>query len=257
MSRRIILAGLAALCALAFGAISASGASAQNTTAYTCVAGQGETSSHCDPGSTGEGNYGHVAIPASESTQLTIDPIGEVILSAEIFGAEIEMRATGVQCIDCMAENHEEGTEMDVTGSGGQLRFTDVTVNHHEEECTVVDDESVTGSGAGTPHQVTTTPLKLTTTGTNTVRFVPVVGSVLAHLKTETSPLSHERACPGALIHTINVEGEANGTTTGATLHLETGEGELAIEEEPLFVRATTTLEAGPTGGVHHPVALT
>jgi len=253
MSRRIILAGLAALLALAFSAFSASGASAAE--AVTCVEAPTTAEAefkdpHCvEPGHTAAGpNYKHVAF-GSTPTQLTLHSASEFqFLKAELFGTAVTLRGTGVECIDCMAEN-SGGV---VKGSGGQLRYTGVEVVGHAG-CTVVDDENATGSGKGTADQITTTPLKFETTGTSTAVIKPVNPPVLAHIN-----ITNVGGCPGALTRTVNVEGEVNGTTSGATLKVETGAGELEIEEEPAFLEGEATMTAGETGSTtHHPVALT
>jgi len=233
MSKRIALVGLAALCAMAFSAVMAQGAFAAGETAYTCIPGAGEhnTDAHCDPGSTG--TSGHVAI--TEDTQLTLHGIGNSLLKTKIAGGKVTLTATGVECVECMAHNQEVGGVMDVTGTGGHIRYTGVTIS--TAGCTVVNEE------------VNTEPLKVTTISANTAEVAPA---------TEGNPEAKIHLNVGCTLGTeIIVTGHADGVATGATAKFATGAGELLVGEQEAKLEGEVTVEAGLTGGEHHPVALT
>ena len=77
MSVRRTIFGLCMLCALAFSAIAAQGASAAGQTAFTCVENAGEkdfTKAHCAPADfvgSGKGTFGHVAFTGTTHARLS------------------------------------------------------------------------------------------------------------------------------------------------------------------------------------------
>ena len=241
MSRRIALVGLAAACAMAFSAVMAAGAVAaptESNTAFTCVAGQGTLDAHCDPGTSG--TSGHVAIKAGESTQLTLTQISPTTtLKTTIGGSEFILTATGAECVECMAENHEEvvggKTVMDVQGSGGHIHYTGVTTN--------VPSCIVKGG------VVDTRPLKFTTTTATTALLEPVTPSTMAVIEFE----------PGCFAGaSITVTGIARGTAKGATATFATGKEELLVGKQKAELIGEATISAGLTGsGTMNPTSLT
>ena len=245
MRRQIVLVGLTTACAIALGAslpLGASAAPTESNTGFTCVAGKGTLDAHCDPGSSG--TSGHVAVKAGESTQLTLANIGNWILHTTIAASEFTVTATGAECVECMAENHEEVVEgktvMDVTGSGGHLRFTGATTNL--ANCVVKNGEWITK------------PLKMTSTaatGSKNVVLEPVTPPIFAVIEFASSPV-----CP--LGSSITVNGIAHGTTKGATVTVSTGAGELTVGKQVASLTGEGTLSAGTTGsGTMNPVSLT
>jgi hypothetical protein len=239
MSRRISIVGLAVLCAMALSAVAASGASAAGTTAFTCVAGGGahNTNADCQPGSTG--TSGHEAIAANTSTTLSLTQLGNAKLTGTLFAATVELEATGVECVECKAENKEVGGVMEVTGSGGRLRFTGVTVvglpNCEVENKTV-----------------TTEPLKFTTTSAAGVTLEPVTGTLLSKLTIK------EIAATCNVKGTFKVEGKAAGTLNGSVLSVNVTKAskELTLEGEKASLKGEATAKAS-NGTTTNPVALT
>jgi hypothetical protein len=237
--------GLVALCALALSAFAASGASA-GTTAFTCVkGGTGFTEEHCKTkGAPGE--FGHVAI--TEKTTLALTSLTNPVLTGKLFGATVELAATGVECIECTAENKEVGGVMEVTGSGGYLTFTGVKVVGLETKCEARD----TGKG----EDVMTELLKFTTTSSAGATLEPVTGTILAEFDIVAKP---GQSCSVAGTG-LKVTGKAATTVSGATLtvNVTKASGELKLEGEPASMKGEATITAGKIGsGVHHPVALT
>ncbi|MGB8500012.1 MAG: hypothetical protein WCD85_18685 [Pantoea agglomerans] len=259
MNRTITILGLAALCAVALGAVAAPGAQAENTTAFTCVEGGGGldfADAHCteDVGE-GNGEYGHVAIPAGEDTELTLSAVGEQRFTAIVAGAYVETAAEGLECVGCSLENVEEGEGMKVVGpaegtEAGHLEYTNVVVaGSLGERCTVVSDPGEE------PHVVTTEPLQFETTGTNSVVIAPASGEVLARFKIVTNPNEHGKKCP--LIGTYNLQGSVTATTEGATVRVEEELGDLFLNGSfPAAFDGEVTIEAGTEGERHHPLAV-
>ena len=235
------LVGLAALFAIAISAVMAAGAVAaptESNTAFTCVAGSGTLDAHCDPGSSG--TSGHVAIKTGESTQLTLTQIGfTTTFKTTIGGSEFIFTATGAECVECMAENHEEvvggKTVMDVQGSGGHLHYSGVTTN--VPTCIFKKGE------------INTKPLKFTTTTAATALIEPVTPSTVAVIEFE----------PGCFAGaSITITGVMRWTASGATARFETGKEELFVGKQKLEVIGEATLRAGLTGsGTMNPVSLT
>lgn len=250
MSKRIMLVGLAALCALALGALGASGASAAETTAYTCLPGTGGTefgNAHCSEAGTG---FHHVAIPAGEETQITLSAVGQQLLASHVFGAEVELSSNTLECVNCMAANSGSAGSMKVSGSGGNLKYSGVVVNGTlGTKCKVLSDP---GEVEGV---VNTEPLKFETIATNEALISPVnAENILAHFWIKHKP---EKTCN--IEGTYTVTGDANGITSGATLKVAVpiGSGTLKLNTEPAGLTGEATIQAGLTGGEHHPAALT
>jgi hypothetical protein len=238
---------------LAFGVFAAPSAQAAETTAYTCVAAPTTESAefkdtHCiEEGMTSKTSYRHV--PVGEATQLTIRPLGNETLSAEVFGAELELVGTGLECVGCMVENTGGAGNMKAVGSGGKLRYTSVTVANDAKNCTVVSDPG------GEAHVIETRPLKFETDTTNSVTISPVTPPILATFEIVTAEGSTEE-CP--FVGTHPVEGDVTATAEGATLTpVPNFEGTLTLDEFfPAQLEGEATMETGPTSA-YHPAALT
>jgi hypothetical protein len=251
-SRRMAVLGLAALCALVVGAVAAPGAQAEGKTGYTCIEGAGEenTNFHCVPGSEGEGNFGHVAIPPGEVTEGTIHPLGEQVFGAELFGAVIELTATGPECIECTGENVEVEELMGIAGTG-RLGFTNVVVVKAAANCRVSSDPG------GEEGVIETEPLQATNNVPTSGTVKPVTGTVIARFSIITTPGEHSKKCN--LIGTYTVTGQVTGAANGATAIVDVtpASGELKLNGFPAFLEAEATVEAGSPGGPYHPVAAT
>src|ERR1700744_1242041 len=112
MTRRARPLLLASLCAPAGGVFVAANASA-GITGYLCVAGGsgGEgtkfSDATCETAAAG-GGWGHGAIAMNNETQQTFVRIGaETELKTRIGIAKVTFEVEGVECVECMIENHE------------------------------------------------------------------------------------------------------------------------------------------------------
>jgi hypothetical protein len=233
VTTRSATAILAALCALALMAVAASTATA-GVTGFACIEGAGahNTNSHCVPGSTGA--YGHMAIEAGKSTSTSVVNVTNPVLGGKLFGATIELSATGVECVGCTAENKEVGGVMEVTSSGGTLTFTGVKVVGLESKCTVVGSKV---------EDIPTKPLKFTTTSVAGARLEPVTGTLLAEFKITGSECSVKA-------EGIKITGTLFAATNGATLivNVTKASGELTLEGEKASLKSEATLKGGPGG---------
>ncbi len=151
MIGRKAVIGLALLCSLAFCAIVAQGAAAEQT-AFTCApgAGSGTTSdfsdAHCDNTvKTGTGSFHHVEIPKNTSTEITLTNAATEnetksatpahLFVTKLHGiAEVEVNCSTVAGTGTM-ENTEVGGVMGASGKG-TIKFTGCTANHN---CTVAE----------------------------------------------------------------------------------------------------------------------
>ena len=247
MGRRMPFAVWTFICASAVGVIMAAGASAaptESNTAFTCVLGgtnrppaffSDQDCSEPFPSAA----FGSSPIRAGENTQLTLANIGNTTLKTTIAGSEFILTATGAECVECMAENHEEvvggKTVMDVQGSGGHIRYTGVTTN--VPTCIVKKGE------------VNTRALKFTTTTTTTALVEPVAPITMAVIEFE----------PGCFAGaSITVTGIARGTAKGAIATFETGREELLVGKQKAELKGVATISAGLTGsGTMNPLLLT
>lgn len=235
MNLRVMSFSLAALCAIAVAVVAPSLAAAAGETASTCVEGGAEFgNAHCTSTSGSTKGWKEVAIKAGEETQLTLAATGEQVLSTKIGEVATTVKATGVECVECMAKNQEVEGVADFTSSGGHLRFTGATIN--VASCKVVGGEFVTE------------PVKFTSSMLTYMKVSPVSGTTLAVIHLEKSGAE---AC--ALGSSITVTGEANVTASGATLTLA---GALTVGGQAAVLSGGATMSAGLTGGEHHPISL-
>ena len=214
MTGRLTIAGLCALCVLAFGGLAASAAFATNgTTGFTCTnAGGGQFSdAHCKEAKAG-GSFAHTAIPQGTTTELSIsnETTGG---AAEPFklkyrfpgGTSFQVTATGVSgtgwltnAVAANGEHYMHGeatlTLTGVTAVGGCKAYTDSAEEGMPE--------------AGVIH---TEPLVLTTKGEgDSVRIEPKEGSVLARFYL-TECLIEELSGTGSA--SGGIKGAPNGAT--------------------------------------------
>ncbi len=266
MNRRFTIIGVAVLCALALSAIAATGASA-GTTAFTCVnegpfVGANKfTEEHCKTVNNTTGTWGHRTVAAGETTVITLTSLTNPKLEGKLFGANVTLEATGVECIECSFENREveiAGVKtMEVVGpaagdAAGHLTFTGVKVVGLEEKCEVVGTKA---------EDISTMPLKFTTTVSTGATLEPATGTILAEfgIKAKTGK---ECSVAGS---GFKVTGSSKATLSGATLNVNVTKesGELKLEGEKAALKGEATLKIGKPATVsepnpvHRPGALT
>jgi hypothetical protein len=241
MKKRMIILGLAALCALGLTAISASPAFA-GATAFACIEGAGEhnTNADCQPGSSG--SAGHLAIGPNVTAALKFNKLTNPILIGKLFGAEVELTATGFECIGCLAENKEVAGVMEVVSVGGKLTLTGVKVVGLESKCEVVGTKS---------EDITTKEVKFTTTVATGVTLEPVAGTTLAEFNIVSKP---SQTC--VVAGSLQVTGKGTASLSGAklTISITKASGELLLNSEKASLKAEATVEADAG---FHPVSLT
>jgi hypothetical protein len=258
-SRRFIVANVAVLCALAACVLSAQAASAAENTGYTCLSG-GSGFANGDCWSAGSGFHDE-AIPNGTNTQITAKTIAtesEWKLASTIVGSPLEIVATGVECMECMAENKVSGTgEMEVFGSGGTREGTVLFTGVHipmMSGCTVRG--KVTGTAEN--EKVETTPLKLESKGQETKKVV-ISAVNIEHILAEFEIIHTGAKC--TITGSYAVSGDVVGTSEGAILNVNQAVGTtLKLGSANAGLIGKATIEAGITNGGlgdHHPALLT
>jgi hypothetical protein len=192
-------------------AVAAQGASA--TTAFTCKEGSGTFTSTCEEGVTG-GTFGHVAIAAGTTTELSAKANGTTKLKSVAGGVVLELQATGLSGTGTMT-NSEVGGEMRASGTG-VITYEGVTVAQPSGKgCKVVGGKVVTNT------------LAASTAGlTKQLKFTPNSGTVFAPFTVEgcsVSALNKEYKAEGSVVGTVvgtMTEFSHAGTTTQGTLTL-------------------------------------
>jgi hypothetical protein len=123
MTGRRAIFGLCMLCALAFSAIAAQGASAKGQTAFTCTSEatvKDFAKEHCVPGETGT-SFGHKEIPVNEVTHATLsnektnaetNGRTNTVLKETIAATNLELESTGLVDGVGTLKNEVVGTEM-------------------------------------------------------------------------------------------------------------------------------------------------
>ena len=232
MSKRLLIAGLAALCALAVSAVAASGASA-TATAYTVGS--------------------PTAIPAGEETGLALDATTNWILVSSQFGATIELVAERIDCVECMA--HNQASPMDVTGTGGRLLYTEVRVGGAFEENCTVEDTSIPAPLTKTD-AATTERLEVTASepGSAVLRPVNAAGETIEQFATIIVVAKPGKTCSIAGSYVVTGAG-VTGTVSGDVLSINSTT-ELKMNKKAVSLTGSATITAGVTGGTYHPVEL-
>jgi hypothetical protein len=252
MNGRRAVIGLCMLCALAFSAVAAQGASAAGTTAYTCKkksveGGAGFSKEHCkttDAVTTGA-KFEHVAIPVNTTTILSISnkKVGaETLTTAPKFfhttraGVAMELEATGVEPETETAEfpnmvfNRISGEEMYIEGEG-RIKYTGVTVTKPAgRSCTVT---------GGT---ITTKQLIASTKGlTSQLKFEPKAGATGTFATFEVSGCSTS-GLNGTYESTGSVKGSVNGATVDFSGTTTTEEKTLKLGGQNAGIEGEITL---------------
>jgi hypothetical protein len=254
--KRISILGPAALCAFALAVVGAPSAFAAETTAYTCVAGGGGSAEFSDADCqfwSVSGTYGHSEIATGTNTQLTAKKVGTLFfLDTEIGGASVSLSASGLECVECMVQNSGFLGSMGVSGSGGKLKLTGVTVTSGSASCFV---ESSSGKGV-----VLTEPLAFEATGTNSILVKPQSGTALAKFQ-----IKAQVGGKCAIAGSYTVSGDFTAGSEGAILWvlisaasktLKVGVNGAELVGEATISAGNTPSEAEPNP-VHNPVALT
>jgi hypothetical protein len=220
IGRRAIL-GLCMLCALAFSAIAAQGASAvTGTTAFTCkkvtpaVETAGFKDEHCKEAVSSNANFEHVAFAQETTTKFTSSNITTgtersiTRLKSVQAGIEFEISAN-IAAGSGWLTNALNEKEHYVHGEG-TVTFSEVRVTKPANKgCEVFTDNGGVEEGVET---VMTKQLKGTTKGQgDRVKIEPAVGTTLATFFVTNCTVP-------ALNGTYEVTGSLTGTTNGATL---------------------------------------
>lgn len=237
MIRRKAVIGLSVLCALAFCAVAAASASAKGTTVFTCSKSATTKSfhdAHCTETS-GTLEYGHIAVPAGESTELKVEGTTSQVLKGSISGVSVELSATTVELKpETMGTivNTDHGTEpMDFSGKG-TFTYTGVKVLKPSGKGCVVKEE-----------MVSTEPLTFTSIvgegATKTgVEFTPAAGKGQPFAE-----ITIEKCSTTSLNGTFSLKGSLVGTPHGATLNFtEASTAGLTIGGNAATLNGSTTV---------------
>lgn len=223
MNQRRAVIGLCMLCALFVSAITAEGASAKGTTAYTCrektvPGGEGFSKAHCkraDAVATGA-KYEHVAIANGTTTEVSVTNAKTTsetsgaepfFLAGTIGGIPVELKATTVSGTGTMS-NSEVGGEMLATGTGA-IVFSGVTILKPAGQGCVVKGSTLTtkqlkSTSAGQPSPEEESNAQMFR------RTEPNEGTIFAEI-----PI--EKCTTTTLNNTFNVTGSVKGRPDGAT----------------------------------------
>lgn len=170
MARRSAV-GVSLICAVAFFAIAAQGASAaegKNTTAFECVKGGGEkdfSDAHCDNNvGAGKGEFGHVVLPLNQSTSIAISnektknetkEAASTVLKGTIAGIKSEIVCKTVSGTGSLT-NEEPASKVHRVKGTVEAKFTSCTAVKPAFGCKVKEPitvsssvEGVEGLGAG------------------------------------------------------------------------------------------------------------
>lgn len=151
IGRRAIV-GLSLLCAVSFCAFTANNAlaaTAANTTAFTCVLGEGSEDfkdAHCDQKvSAGTGFFGHEAISNGTTTELDVTNAKTqnlttsstpAVLKGEIFFSKLEIVCTVVVDVGAVVKNEEDILKGHTMTGQTRLRLSSCTVTK-PTKCTI------------------------------------------------------------------------------------------------------------------------
>ena len=113
------------------------------------------TEEHCKTkAETGKkGEWEHKAIAAGTKTSLKLKSLKATVLASEPGGALVELSSETAECVGCEAENAGAAGAMEVKGSGGKLRFSNVIVVKAPTKCEVK-------SATGVAKEILTNPFK-------------------------------------------------------------------------------------------------
>jgi hypothetical protein len=249
MIGRKAVIGLALLCSLAFCAVVAQGAAAEQTV-FTCAPGAGAaptkdfTDAHCDNTvEPGKGTFHHVTIEKGKKTEITLTNSATEnetksaarahLFISKLHGvSEVEVNCTTISGTGTM-ENTETSGVMGASGEG-TIKFTGCTAN---KNCTVAEPIETAVKGALVEG--------LSSEGMG-LKFEPKTGT------TFTSITFSGASCPLKAFGAIPVAGSTIGTAhgepkgEGATVYF--GEmGSITVGGETASLEGKVTLK-GPNG---------
>ena len=114
------------LCALVISGLAAQTAAAAptGTTAFTCTTGTSFSDAKCT--TAGSGPFGHVAIPAGTTTEITGTNTGNTVLQGTHASVKLQLTSTSLSGTGTMT-NSITGEEMFASG-GGTIKYENVTV---------------------------------------------------------------------------------------------------------------------------------
>ena len=264
MTGRRTIVGLCLLCALAFSAFAAQGASAatKGTTQFTCkevAAGTGTfTKAHCKPGDAGKGDFSHVTVAENETTELVgsnektnaaTNGAEKTILHANVVGLETEIVAATVH------------------GTGSATNLKDPTGEHFVEGTGVIN---YTGAELLKPQptkcklektEYSTKELRATTTGQGDfLKFEPKEGETFIEFNVISNA---PETCPASIIGNYKVTGSIKGTPEGATTTFTragtTEQNTLKLRGQKAGVEGKLTISgrAKGSGGTYTPLSVT
>ncbi len=245
MSRRKAILGIAVLCVAAFGAISAAGASAAGTTAYTCVKGTPAEFSNADCSSAlGTKEWRHESFAVATNTHLLVAAATNQVFETELAAVEFEFEATAVEAVTANSkiENTEEAGVMHAGGLV-RLKYSGVVV-HEPAGCEVEDPTS------GVKGVVTTETLTFKSNAAREIEFSPPANGIYAEIKIVNCII---------FAGTYSVKGTWAATTSGATWSYGPATENLTMGGEELSLTGTVTVSGTDTAKptVTNPLALT
>ena len=187
MHGRRVAVRLGMLCALLVSAFAAQGAlgATKGTTAFTCKetgAGGGFTKAHCKTADTGSGNFSHVAIPPSTTTEVTAsnESTGGEFTSSQLmfaFGDTMTGVATTVTGSGVLTNTVDPSTGEHYIQGEGSLTYSGIS--EIEKGCQAYTDTA--GKEKGEKGVVHTSNLVFTTKGQGDfIKISPKEGTVFA-----------------------------------------------------------------------------
>jgi hypothetical protein len=240
------------LCALVVSAFAAQGASAANTTAFTCVDGKGTfIGAHCLTTGAASPTFGHVGFTGKTSITGTSAKTASETTAAQpakfhvtIGGAELELEGTGTGGSGSLTNNEEGGTTFWSEGEG-TIEYTGVTVlKPAGKGCKVFTDTETKEKGAESQVDAF---VKATTKGQeDNVKLEPKAGNLFASFFVECT------AKLGAPLEgTWEITGSVKCPTSGATIictgAATTAQNTLKAKGNKAGIDGALTL-TGPTG---------
>jgi hypothetical protein len=251
MNGRRVVIGLCMLSALLISAVSAQGASAAGTTAFTCkqeaTVNAGFSKAHCKAADAVASNatYQHLPITAGETTETKVTNAGNgtstattvaTVLTLRIFGASVSVTCTGVSGTG--SQTNVAGPPMSIEGT---LEWTDTGCTTKVANCTVA-----------TPI-VWSTTVHSSHTGAAEKEKALTLNQVGEQF---TSIVFQGASCP--IAGTYPLTGKIIGRVDGATITFNTGEDELKLGPEPADITGTVTVSGRAKGGsTYTPLSIT
>lgn len=264
IGRRIAVV-LSLICAQAFCALAAQGASASGTTAFTCSSGaaiKGFSDEHCDTAvGTSEGSFGHVGIEAGQETEVeytngkTKNETKEAtpaIFKGVIAGVAFEISCTTVSG-SAKDTNKEISGAMQNEGTGLALKYSGCAVSKPTKGCKVKETLEMAGS--------TITKENLGSGSSEMgVEFKPTTGKAFTEFTfegTECVLKGKSVTVEGAAVATGSRGSTAAVTSSGATLVFTTAMTKETLKAAGNAAELSSTVTVKMKGEGGKPVTLT